>query len=94
MARQKKQVKPLPTIWEVSDELWKIICEILDELDPPAATGRPPHRATPGLNGIIYRMRAAFSGTSCRGNSATTRRFIERCNDGSPKELSSVFGPC
>ena len=56
MARQKKQVKPLPTIWEVSDELWKIICEILDELDPPAATGRPRTGQRQALNGIIYRM--------------------------------------
>src|SRR3989304_898234 len=58
MARQKRQTKPLPTIWEVSDELWKIICEILDELAPPAATGRPRTGQRQALNGIIYRMRS------------------------------------
>ena len=58
MARQKKQVKPLPTIWEVSDELWDIIQSILDELDPPADTGRPRTRQSPALNGIIYQMRS------------------------------------
>ena len=58
MARQKKQVKPLPTIWEVSDELWDIIQSILDELDPPADTGRPRTRQRAALNGIIYQMRS------------------------------------
>jgi putative transposase len=58
MARQKKQVKPLPTIWEVSDELWDIIQPILDELDPPAETGRPRTGQRAALNGIIYQMRS------------------------------------
>lgn len=58
MARQKKQVKPLPTIWEVSDELWDIIQPILDELDPPADTGRPRTDPRAALNGIIYQMRS------------------------------------
>ena len=58
MARQKKQVKVLPTIWEVSDELWDIIQSILDELDPPADTGRPRTGQRAALNGIIYRMRS------------------------------------
>jgi putative transposase len=58
MARQKAQGKPLPTIWEVSDELWEIIQNILDELDPPAPTGRPRTGQRQALNGIIYRMRS------------------------------------
>lgn len=29
MARTKRQVKPLPTIWEVSDDLWQQIESIL-----------------------------------------------------------------
>ena len=32
--------EPLPTIWEVSDELWEIVALILADLDPPPATGR------------------------------------------------------
>ena len=59
MARRKRQVKPLPTIWEVSDELWAIIEPILNQLDPPRATpgrGRIDQRAA--LNGIIYQMRS------------------------------------
>jgi putative transposase len=58
MARQKRQVKPLPTIWEVSDELWDIIQSILDELDPPANTGRPRTGQLAALNGIIFQMRS------------------------------------
>jgi len=48
MARKKREVKPLPTLWEVSDELWTINQHILDELDPPAETGRL--RADPPLH--------------------------------------------
>jgi putative transposase len=58
MARKKRNVKPLPTIWEVDDELWMIIEDILTELDPPAATGRPRTGQREALNGIIYQMRS------------------------------------
>lgn len=57
MAKRKRKIEPLPTIWEVDDTLWEEINSILAKLDPPAATGRPridPRRA---LNGIIYQMR-------------------------------------
>jgi len=59
MARRKRKVKPLPTIWEVSDELWTLIEPILNQLDPPRATpgrGRIDQRAA--LDGIIYQMRS------------------------------------
>jgi putative transposase len=58
MARQKRKVKPLPTIWEVDDELWKIIQHILSELDPPSWTGRDRIDQRAALNGIIYQMRS------------------------------------
>ena len=63
MARKKRTVKVLPTIWEVNDELWRIIREILAELDPPAATGRHRVDERAALNGIIYQMR-----TGCQWN--------------------------
>lgn len=63
MARKKRTVKVLPTIWEVNDELWKIIQPILRELDPPAPTGRPRTDERQALNGIIYQMR-----TGCQWN--------------------------
>ncbi len=58
MAKQKRTVKPLPTIWEVDDELWKIIQDILTELDPPSWTGRDRIDQRAALNGIIYQMRS------------------------------------
>jgi putative transposase len=58
MARRKSKTKPLPTIWEVNDELWTIIQPILEELDPPAKTGRPRTGQRDALNGIIYQMRS------------------------------------
>jgi putative transposase len=58
MARRKREVRPLPTIWEVNDELWNIINPILEELDPPAPTGRPRTDLRAALNGIIYQMRS------------------------------------
>lgn len=58
MARRKKTYEPLPTIWEVNDELWMIIQPILDEQDPPAKTGRPRTGQREALNGIIHQMRS------------------------------------
>jgi len=63
MARMKRTVKVLPTIWEVNDELWNIIEIILEELDPQAAVGRPRTGQREALNGIIYQMR-----TGCQWN--------------------------
>ena len=58
MARTKRKVKELPTIWRVPDELWDLIEPILAEHDLPASTGRPrcdPRRA---LDGIIHQGRS------------------------------------
>ena len=63
MAKRKRTVKPLPTIWEIDDQLWETIEIVLKELDPPAATGRPRTGQRAALNGIIYVMR-----TGCQWN--------------------------
>ena len=80
-----QQDKPLPTIWRVPDELWHNIQPILDQLDPPAKTGRPRIDPRAALNGMIYRMR-----TGCQWNQLpkefpddasvhrTMQRWIER----------------
>jgi putative transposase len=69
MARSKRTVKPLPTIWRVPDELWVLIQPILSDLDPPAPTGRKRIDPRPALDGIIYQMR-----TGCQWN-ALPREF-------------------
>lgn len=63
MARTKRTVKPLATIWGVPDELWELIQPILSELDPPAPTGRKRIDQRAALDGIIYQMR-----TGCQWN--------------------------
>jgi len=70
MARTKRKVKPLPTIWRVPEELWRIIKPVLDELDPPAATGRKRTDQRSALDGIIYQMR-----TGCQAV------LVEQCDE-------------
>ena len=81
MARKKKVVEPLPTIWEVNDELWSIIQIILDELDPPAATGRPRTGQRQALDGIIYQMRSGVQWNQLPrrfGDDASVHRTMQR----------------
>lgn len=63
MARKKRAFTPLSTIWHVPDELWERIEPIVNELDPPAKTGRHRIAARPALDGILYEMR-----TGCQWN--------------------------
>lgn len=60
MPRRKGDVGPLPlpTIWEVSDDLWARGKRILDEYDPAQRRGRKRIDGRKALNGIIYRMRS------------------------------------
>jgi putative transposase len=59
MASTKRKRTPLDTIWECPDALWdNVISPVIDELDPPAATGRKRVDLRPALNGIIYVMRS------------------------------------
>lgn len=51
-------VEPLPTIWELPDELWEEIEPILECFYPPAPTGRPRADLRRVLDGIIYRLRS------------------------------------
>src|SRR3954447_4333478 len=57
MGRKKTGRKPLGTIWEVPDELWRRIEPILKRFWPRKATGRPPAHWRRTLDGIIFRMR-------------------------------------
>ena len=59
MARSKRTVKPLDTIWECPDELWdNVIAPVLAALDPPKHTGRKRIDPRQALNGIIYQLRS------------------------------------
>ena len=63
MSNGNTQAEPLPTIWEVPEDLWELIKEVLDRYDPPKPVGRHRIDARNALNGIIYRMR-----TGCQWN--------------------------
>lgn len=77
MARKKR----MPTIWEVSDDLWERVAELITEYDPPSATGRQRADARRILNGLIFRFR-----TGCQwnhlpkiyGDDATIHRTFQR----------------
>src|SRR5436305_11982152 len=56
--KRAKKAKPLPTIWEVSDDLWQRVLPILQEFWPKKATGRRHADWRRALNGIIFRMRS------------------------------------
>ncbi len=58
-----KKKKPLPTIWEVPDELWKRMEPLILELDPPKETGRPRINPRNVVDAIIFRIR-----TGCQWN--------------------------
>jgi putative transposase len=64
MARTKRKVKQLPTIWRVSDELWgEFIEPVLQRLDPPNERGRKRIDQRAAFDGIIYQLR-----TGCQWN--------------------------
>ena len=62
MGRPKKtnqdRVEPMPTIWQVPDELWARVSPVIRELDPPLHTGRKRIDARSALDAIIFRMRS------------------------------------
>lgn len=59
----KKKKKPLPTIWEIPDELWKRMAPLILELDPPKEIGRPRTNPRNVMDAIIFRIR-----TGCQWN--------------------------
>lgn len=58
MARTKRPVRKLDTIWRCPDDLWnQVIQPIFNDLDPPAGTGRPRIDQRQALDGMIYQLR-------------------------------------
>src|SRR3954453_14068093 len=56
MARRNPRRKPLGTIWEIPDELWRRIEPILVEFWPRKPTGRRVANWRVMLNAILFRM--------------------------------------
>jgi len=56
--RQEAEQRPLPTVWNVPDEVWGKVAELIGKYDPPRATGRKRADQRKALDGVIYRMRS------------------------------------
>ena len=81
MARRQRKVEPLPTIWEVSDELWNTIQSILDKKDPPTGIGRGRIDQRAALDGIIYQMRSGCQWNhlpEAFGDDSSVHRTLQR----------------
>lgn len=59
MARAKRKVKPLPTIWRISDALWERVLPLLLEFWPAKPTGRKVANWRAALDGIVFRLRSS-----------------------------------
>src|SRR3954451_3692939 len=73
--------KPLGTIWEVPDELWRRIEPILKRFWPRKPTGRPPAHWRRTLNGIIFRLRSGCQWSELPakyGPKSTVRDWLQR----------------
>lgn len=81
MARRKKTVEPLETIWRVDDALWAIVEKILEEHDPPAKFGPERIDQRQALNGVIYRMRSGVQWNQLPeefGDDSSVHRTLQR----------------
>jgi transposase len=58
MSKRKQSPEPLPTIWQVPDELWARLQPLILELDPPKKTGRRRIPARAALDAMIFRLRS------------------------------------
>ena len=57
MAKRQRKGRELPTIWRCPEELWERFALVLDELDPPATTGRKRIDQRKALDGLIHQAR-------------------------------------
>ena len=81
MARVKKSVEPLPTIWRVDDALWAKAERVLEEHDPPARFGPDRIDQRKALDGVIYRMRSGVQWNQLPrefGDDASVHRTFQR----------------
>lgn len=81
MARMKRTVPPLETLWVIPDDLWPAVEAILEEFYPLASTGRPRTDLRRVLDGIIYRLRSGVQWNHLPaefGSDTTVHRWFQR----------------
>lgn len=95
MDQQKTDTKPVPTIWEIPDDVWPLIQTILDEQYPAKPKGHRRVDLRRVLNGIIFRLR-----TGCQwnqlpkpfGDDSTVHRHFQRwCQQGLFERIWAVL---
>jgi transposase len=99
MGTHKSNTTPAPTIWEVPDDVWPVIQQLLDEHYPAKAKGHRRVNLRRVLNGIIFRRR-----TGCQWNrlpaafgddSTVHRHFQQWCQRGILARIwAALVGPC
>jgi putative transposase len=87
--------RPLPTIWELPDELWERIEPILSERYPRAGTGRPRADLRRVLDGVIFRLRSGCQWNQLPerfGSDSTVHGWFQRfVGDGVLEEIWAVL---
>jgi putative transposase len=84
LGRPRRSTKPLPTIWELNDELWQRVEPILWEDCPPkpkAHGGRPRIDWRAAINGIIFRLRSGCQWNQLPrrfGDDSSVHRWFQR----------------
>lgn len=91
--------KPMPTIWEIPDDIWPTLQRILDEHYPAKPKGHRRVDLRRVFNGIIFRLR-----TGCQWNhlpkqfgddSTVHRHFQQWCQHGLFERLwAELVGAC
>lgn len=90
---------PLPTIWELPDELWERVEPVLARHYPPAPTGRPRADLRLMLDGIVHRLRSGCQWNQMPerfGPSSTLHDWFQRfVGDGVLAEIwAALVGEC
>lgn len=99
MAKHKQSAGAMPTIWRCPADLWEqIIWPVIEQLDPPAKTGRKridPRRA---LDGVIYHLRTGCQWSALPrefgDDSSVHRTFTRWIDKGVFKEIWALLIAC
>ena len=98
MARTKRDIKPLDTIWEVPDRLWERIEPILLEDAPPPPKGHGGRKRIDwraAFNGIIFRLRSGCQWNKLPkhfGDDSSVHRWFQRwCRNGVFQKVWAVL---
>jgi putative transposase len=98
LARTKREIKPLETIWEVPDRLWERIEPILWEDAPPPPRGHGGRKRIDwraAFDGIIFRLRSGCQWNQLPkefGDDSSVHRWFQRwCRNGVFEKVWAVL---